>query len=69
MSNNKNLVPLEVLTLSKLASLIKVHQNTLRNWDRNGVLKAVHLGRRGDRRYRQDDIMIFIEQKKDIDRS
>lgn len=47
----------ELLTLAEAAEVLKVHPNILRKWDRKGVLKAVRFGQRGDRRYRQEDII------------
>ncbi len=47
---------LELLTLSEASKILKVHPNTLRKWDRKGILKAVRFGQRGDRRYRKEDI-------------
>ena len=53
-----------LLKLSKAAELLNVHPNTLRQWDKKGVLKAVRFGERGDRRYREEDIMQLVEGKK-----
>lgn len=49
-------VTTELITLSEASQILKVHPNTLRKWDRKGILKAVRFGQRGDRRYRKDDI-------------
>lgn len=41
------------------ASLLHVHPETLRRWDKESILKSVRIGIRrgvGDRRYRVDDI-------------
>lgn len=46
----------ELLTLSEASQILKVHPNTLRKWDKKGVLKAVRFGERGDRRYQKDAI-------------
>lgn len=46
----------ELLTLKQASELLQVHPNTLRNWDKNGMLKAVRIGQRGLRRYKRDDI-------------
>jgi len=43
-------------TLKEACELLKVHPQTMRQWDRKGVLKAVRVGIRGDRRYRKEDI-------------
>jgi len=47
----------ELLTLSEACQILKVHPNTLRQWDKKGILKAVRFGQRGDRRYRKEDIL------------
>jgi len=46
----------ELLTLSEASQILKVHPNTLREWDKKGILKAVRFGARRDRRYRREDI-------------
>lgn len=50
----------ELLTLSEACKILKVHPNTLRQWDRKGILKAVRFGQRGDRRYKKEDIEKLI---------
>jgi excisionase family DNA binding protein len=52
----------ELLTLREAADILKCHPNTLRNWDRVGLLKAVRIGTREDRRYRKNDILKFISK-------
>lgn len=46
-----------LLKLSEVVDLLKVHPNTLRNWDKKGILKAVRFGIRGDRRYKKQEVM------------
>lgn len=53
----------EYLSLSEVVGILKVHPNTLRNWDRDGVLKAARIGKRKIRRWRKDDIINFMEKK------
>lgn len=52
----------ELLTLSEAAKILKVHPNTLRLWDKNGVLKAVRIGVKKTRRYKKEDIEKFIRE-------
>ncbi len=54
-----NSVP-ELLTLREVCELLKVHQNTLRQWDAKGILKAVRIGQRSDRRYIKDDVLKML---------
>ncbi|HJQ08723.1 MAG TPA: helix-turn-helix domain-containing protein [Candidatus Saccharimonadales bacterium] len=60
--SEKNELP-EYLTLKEVTSLLKVHENTLRNWDKNGTLKAIRIGGRNIRRWKKDDVMKFLEGK------
>jgi len=57
----KNELP-EYLTLKEVTSLLKVHENTLRNWDREGRLKAIRIGGRNIRRWKKEDVMNFLEE-------
>lgn len=53
----------ELLTLSEACKILKVHPNTLRQWDKQGILKAVRFGKRGDRRYNKNNLIDFIKNK------
>lgn len=50
----------ELLTLKEACEILKVHPNTLRQWDRKGILKAIRFGVRRDRRYKKEDLSKFI---------
>ena len=52
----------EYLTLMEVSKLLKVHPNTLRNWDKSGQLKATRIGTRKIRRYKKADILQFLKQ-------
>lgn len=53
----------ELLTLSEACQILKVHPNTLRKWDKKGILKAIRFGERKDRRYKKEDIMRLVDNK------
>jgi hypothetical protein len=50
----------KLLTLSQAAELISVHPETLRRWDREEKLIAVKVNDRGDRRYRESDVLKLV---------
>lgn len=54
----------ELISLQEACDILKCHPNTLRQWDNKGILVAVRFGERKDRRYKKDDIMKFLNQKK-----
>ena len=53
--------PSKMLTVSEVASILHVHPNTLRNWCDQGLIKAHHIGPRGDRRFKVEDVYDFLE--------
>ena len=54
----------ELLTLKEACDILKCHPNTLRQWDNKGIFIAVRFGERKDRRYRKEDIMKLLSQRK-----
>lgn len=55
---------IKLLRIREVAEMLGVNPETLRRWDREGRLKAVIVSKRGDRRYKPEDIQKFIEQNK-----
>ena len=53
----------ELLTLQEACDILKCHPNTLRQWDKKGILVAVRFGERKDRRYRKEDILKLLNQQ------
>ena len=53
----------DMLTLQQASEVLNVHPNTLRNWDNQGVLKAIRYGKRGDRRYKKQDLVQVLNKK------
>jgi excisionase family DNA binding protein len=64
MANNKKIDPM--LTTSDVARFLNVHINTVRRWSNQGILKAYRIGSRGDRRFREEDIVSFLSEQPKI---
>jgi len=54
----------ELLSIKQAAKILNVSPQTLRRWDDKGILKAVRIGTRGDRRYHKKDIEAYISNMK-----
>lgn len=52
----------ELLTLRQACEILNCHPNTLRQWDKKGILVAIRLGNRRDRRYRKEDVLALLER-------
>jgi putative resolvase len=53
----------QLLTLSQASKLLSVHPNTLRQWDKKGILEAVRFGQRKDRRFKKEDILRLLQNR------
>ncbi len=62
MNENKQLP--DLLTLKEACEILRCHPNTLRQWDKKGILVAVRFGERKDRHYHRKDIMDFMKHTK-----
>ncbi|MEE9198359.1 MAG: helix-turn-helix domain-containing protein [Dehalococcoidia bacterium] len=51
----------EMLTVTEVARLLRVHPNSVRRWANQGLITAYRIGVRGDRRFRPDDVSNFLE--------
>jgi len=51
-----------MLTASELAQFLNVHINTIRRWSNQGLLKVHRIGPRGDRRFKKEDVAVFLAE-------
>ena len=51
-----------MLTVKEVAQLLHIHSNTVRRWSNQGIIKAYRITRRGDRRFRREDIARFLAE-------
>ncbi len=50
------------LTVAEVASILHIHTNTLRRWSDTGKIKFIRISDRGDRRYRLQDVLNFLDE-------
>lgn len=46
----------KLLSISQVAKIFGIHQDTLRNWEKNGQITPLRVGPRQDRKYRPEDL-------------
>lgn len=61
--SNKGMQEKEYLRVTEASKLLGVHANTLRNWDKQGILKPVRVGLRKERRYRREDVLKMLKEQ------
>ncbi len=49
-----------LLTVREVAELLHLHSNTVRRWSDQGIIKTYRINRRGDRRFRREDVSSFL---------
>jgi len=50
-----------LLTVGQVARLLHIHPNTVRRWSNKGILEAYRITKRGDRRFRKEDVVLLFE--------
>jgi len=60
----KNTTLPKLLTIKQAAEVLNVHVETLRRWDKSGKLRAIRINKRGDRRYKPEDLEKLMKIKK-----
>lgn len=53
---------IKLLRIKAAAEMLGVNPETLRRWDREGRLKAIKISKRGDRRYRLEELEKFLKK-------
>lgn len=56
----------ELLTLKEACELLRVHANTLRNWERDGKLQTIRIGARRDRRFTKASLEQFFQTSNQV---
>lgn len=52
-----------MLGTGEVARLLGVHPSTVRRWHNRKLLKGYRIGPRADRRYRREDIAVFLRER------
>lgn len=53
---------LNALTVKEVSELLHVHEQTVRRWANDGLIKTYRVGPRGDRRFSPNDVATFLQK-------
>jgi len=60
--NKKSLKTPKLLSIKQVSELFSVHPDTLRNWEKQGILVPLRIGKRKDRKYRPEDVQTIVDK-------
>ena len=60
MSNGETMP--QMLTVREVARILNIHVNTVRRWSDQGILMVYRITKRGDRRFKREDINHFLTE-------
>ena len=58
----ENKLPARLLSISEVAHFLGVHSSTIRRWGKNGLLKPYAIGPRHNLRFKQEDVLNFLDK-------
>lgn len=67
MLSHDEIIPM--LTVKDVARLLHIHVNTARRWSDQGMIRSYRITRRGDRRFRKEDIDRYLAEFNDFNMS
>jgi len=57
-------LPRPMLTVKEVAAILNIHANTVRRWEKVGLLRSYSIGPHHSLRFRQEDVLEFLDKSR-----
>ncbi|RLC61469.1 MAG: hypothetical protein DRI01_08445 [Chloroflexi bacterium] len=58
-------LPARLLSVGEVARFLGVHSSTVRRWEKSGLLKSYTIGLRNNLRFKQEDVLSFLDKSQE----
>ena len=55
-------LPARLLSVNEVAQFLGIHSSTVRRWEKRGLLKSYAIGLRHNLRFKQEDVLSFLDK-------
>ena len=64
MEGHENKLSRSMMTVKEVAAILRVRPNTIRRWEKKGLLKSYSIGPRHNIRFSQEDILELLDKSR-----
>ena len=66
IEGHESKLPQTILTVNEVAFILNIHPNTVRRWEKKGLLESYGIGPRRSVRFKREDMIDFLDKSKSV---